>query len=106
VGIRVAISVWPPWSGRRFLPGEAIELVIPDEKREEVSYCFHIVYNAPLNKSNQDRLVTFVEYWEDDPKKKKNTAFQLDYRFGPQAGAVTRVTRKDRTVISKSRILA
>lgn len=51
--------------------GDAIELVIPDEKREKVSHCFRIVYNAPLNKSNQNRRVTFVEYWEDDPKKKK-----------------------------------
>lgn len=55
--------------------GEAIELVIPDEKKEEVSHCFRIVYNAPLNKSNQDRLVTFVEYWEKDPKKKKALHF-------------------------------
>ena len=51
--------------------GEAIELVIGDEKREDVSHCFRIVYNAPLNKSNQDRLVTFVEYWEDNPNKSR-----------------------------------
>lgn len=55
--------------------GEAVELVLPDEKREEVSHCFRIVYNAPLNKSNQDRRVTFVEYWEDNPKKKKTQHF-------------------------------
>lgn len=55
--------------------GAAIELVIPDEKKPEVSHCFRIVYNAPLNKSNQHRLVTFVEYWEDDPKKKKTQHF-------------------------------
>lgn len=51
--------------------GEAVELALPDDKREGVSHCFRIVYNAPLNKSNQDRLVTFVEYWENDPRKKK-----------------------------------
>jgi hypothetical protein len=55
--------------------GEAIELVIGDEKREEVSHCFHIIYNAPLNKSNRDRLVTFVEYWEDNPNKGKEQHF-------------------------------
>jgi hypothetical protein len=51
--------------------GEAIELVIADEKKAEISHCFRIIYNAPLNKSNQDRLVTFVEYWEDNPGKKR-----------------------------------
>ena len=55
--------------------GEAIELVIGDEKRQEVFHCFRIVYNAPLNKSNQDRRVTFVEYWEDNPSKKKEQHF-------------------------------
>ena len=51
--------------------GEAIEVVISGEKKEEISHCFRIVYNAPLNKSNQDLKVTFVEYWEDNPRKKK-----------------------------------
>jgi hypothetical protein len=55
--------------------GEAIELIIGDEKRKEVSHCFHIIYNAPLNKSNRDRLVTFVEYWEDNPNKGKEQHF-------------------------------
>ena len=34
--------------------GEAIVVVIPDETQEAISHCFCIVYNAPLNKSNQD----------------------------------------------------
>ncbi len=55
--------------------GQTIELEIPDEKQEGVSHCFRIVYNAPLNKSNQDLKVTFVEYWEDNPKKKKTLRF-------------------------------
>ena len=55
--------------------GEAIELVIGDEKRKEVSHCFRIVYNVPLNKSNQDRRVTFVEYWEANPNKGKEQHF-------------------------------
>ena len=55
--------------------GEAVELVIGDEKRKEVSHCFRIVYNAPLNKSNQDRRVTFVEYWETNPNKGKEQHF-------------------------------
>jgi len=55
--------------------GEAIELDIGDEKREEVSHCFRIVYNVPLNKSNQERRVTFVEYWEANPNKGKEQHF-------------------------------
>lgn len=54
---------------------KAIQLAIPDEKRGEVSHCFRIVYKAPLNKSNQDLKVTFVEYWEDNPYKKKTLRF-------------------------------
>jgi hypothetical protein len=55
--------------------GEALELSITDEKDDLVTHYFRIVYNAPLNKSNQDRRVTFVEYWEDNPKKKKPLHF-------------------------------
>jgi hypothetical protein len=39
---------------------------IPDEKNTNVTHYFRIVYNAPLNKSNQDCRVTFVEYWEEN----------------------------------------
>ena len=55
--------------------GKAIELSLPDEKDDSITHCFRIVYNAPLNKSNQDRRVTFVEYWEDNPKRKKPLHF-------------------------------
>ncbi len=51
--------------------GRAVELVLPDEKKEEVSHCFRIIYDAPLNKGNQDIRVTFVEYWEENPDRKK-----------------------------------
>ena len=46
--------------------GEAIEVDFPDEKDANVTHYFRIVYNAPLNKSNQDCRVTFIEYWEDN----------------------------------------
>ena len=48
--------------------GKAIELTIADEKNTAITHCFRIVYNAPLNKSNQDKLITFVEYWENNAK--------------------------------------
>ncbi len=48
--------------------GSAIELAIADEKKENINHYFHIVYDVPLNKSNQDRRVTFVEYWEENTR--------------------------------------
>ena len=48
--------------------GEAIELAIDDEKKSDIRHYFRIVHDAPLNKSNQNSLVTFVEYWEHNIK--------------------------------------
>ncbi len=48
--------------------GEATELTIADEKDANITHYFRIVYNAPLNKSNQNRRVTFVEYYEDNAR--------------------------------------
>lgn len=55
--------------------GEATELTIADEQKTDITHCFRIVYNAPLNKSNQDRRVTFVEYWEHNAKTGKIQRF-------------------------------
>jgi len=55
--------------------GAALQVEVPDDEQEGVSHCFRIVYNAPLNKSNQDLQVTFVEYWEDNPRKKRTLRF-------------------------------
>jgi hypothetical protein len=55
--------------------GKAVELIMDDEKNEDIIHYFHIVYDAPLNKSNQDRRVTFVEYWEENTKTGKIQRF-------------------------------
>lgn len=55
--------------------GEVIELTIADEKNDDITHAFRIVYNVPLNKSNQDLLVTFVEYWEHNAKTNKVQRF-------------------------------
>ncbi len=55
--------------------GEAIELDIPDEQKGDISHCFRIVYDAPLNKSNQDCRITFVEYWQHNAKTEKTLKF-------------------------------
>ena len=55
--------------------GTAMELTIADPKNTDITHCFHIVYNAPLNKSNQNRRSTFVEYWEHNAKTGKIKRF-------------------------------
>ncbi len=55
--------------------GEAVELSVADEQKEDIIHYFRIVYDAPLNKSNQDRRVTFVEYWEENTKTGKIQRF-------------------------------
>ena len=55
--------------------GRAVELTMADEKKENINHYFHIVYDVPLNKSNQDRRVTFVEYWEENTKTGKIQRF-------------------------------
>jgi len=55
--------------------GEAVELVMPDEDKAEIVHYFRIIYDAPLNKSNQDLRVTFVEYWQENTKTGKIIRF-------------------------------
>ncbi len=55
--------------------GEAVELTIEDEKNTAITHSFRIVYRAPLNKSHQEKLVTFVEYWEINNKTGKKQHF-------------------------------
>ena len=55
--------------------GRAVELSMPDEKSEDITHYFRIVYDAPLNKSNQDVLVTFIEYWQENAKTGKVLRF-------------------------------
>lgn len=44
--------------------GEATEFSMKDPQNQDITHSFRIVNNAPLNKSNQDTLVNFLEYWE------------------------------------------
>ena len=54
---------------------DVMELGITREEKSHISHYFRIVYNAPLNKSHQDKQVTFVEYWEENSKTSKNQHF-------------------------------
>jgi hypothetical protein len=55
--------------------GEAVELSIPDERNKDIIHTFRIVYDAPLNKSNQDCRVTFIEYLEENTKTERTQYF-------------------------------
>ena len=55
--------------------GEVVEQSLSDEKKKDITHYFRIIYDVPLNKSNQDRRVTFVEYWEENTKTGKIQRF-------------------------------
>ncbi|MFP7753450.1 hypothetical protein ACLG6S_02125 [Thermodesulfobacteriota bacterium B35] len=52
-----------------------MELILPDEENADILHYFHISYDVPLNKSNQNRRVTFVEYWEANTRTGKKQRF-------------------------------
>jgi len=49
------------------------EFSFKDEKDPAITHRFKILNNVPLNKSNQEVLVNFIEYWEYSEKKDKIT---------------------------------
>ncbi|MGB3212287.1 MAG: hypothetical protein WBB19_16415 [Desulforhopalus sp.] len=53
--------------------GEFMELRVTKQDAPHITHCFHVVYNAPLNKSHQDKRVTFVEYWEKTARPGKHS---------------------------------
>ena len=55
--------------------GEVVEITLADEKKKDIAHYFRILYDVPLNKSNQDRRVTFIEYWEESAKTGKVQRF-------------------------------
>ena len=44
--------------------GETTDLIIPDKKDPAIDHCYSFINNVPLNKSNPDVLVNFIEYWQ------------------------------------------
>jgi hypothetical protein len=47
------------------------EFIIKDKNDPDITHRFRILNNAPLNQSNQDLLVNFIEYWEYSEKEQK-----------------------------------
>jgi len=53
--------------------GRALELKVEDNNDPDITHSFRILNGVPLNQSNQDLLVNFIEYWEYSDKAGKVT---------------------------------
>ena len=64
--------------------GRSTKLVIKDPKKPGVRHCFHFINGVPLNKTNKDLLVNFLEYEEVTAKgKKKYFSWVTDFELSP-----------------------
>lgn len=55
--------------------GEATEFAMDDPGNPKINHIFRILNGVPLNKANQDTLVNFMEYWEQDTETGKMQHF-------------------------------
>lgn len=44
--------------------GETTELIVKDDEYPDITHCFSFLNDVPINQSNQDVRVNFLEYWE------------------------------------------
>jgi transposase-like protein len=59
--------------------GQSTELEIVDKENPEMVHRFSFLNRLPLNESNQDLLVNFLEYWEVTPKQVKHFSWVTDF---------------------------
>ena len=59
--------------------GETTELEIVDKENPEIVHRFSFINKVPINKSNQDLLVSFIEYWEIFPDKVQHFSWVTDF---------------------------
>jgi hypothetical protein len=59
--------------------GHTTEFEIVDKKNPEIVHRFSFLNQVPLNESNQDLLVNFLEYWEVTPDKVKHFCWVTDF---------------------------
>jgi len=51
--------------------GRTTEFTLKDKNDPDITHSFRILNGVPLNQSNQDLLVNFIEYWEYSEKEQK-----------------------------------
>jgi len=59
--------------------GETTEFEIVDEENPEMVHRFSFLNQVPINESNQDLLVNFLEYWEITPDKVQHFSWVTDF---------------------------
>ena len=59
--------------------GQTMEFEVADEKNQEMTHRFRFLNQVPLNESNQDLLVNFVEYWEITDVKTRHWCWITDF---------------------------
>jgi hypothetical protein len=55
--------------------GETTEVTVLDNTKSDILHCFSFINGAPLNKSNQNMLVNFIEYWQVNTQTGKTMHF-------------------------------
>ena len=59
--------------------GLTVEIEFADEKYPEIIHRFSFICQVPLNASDQDLSVNFIEYWEVTPKKVQHFSQVTDF---------------------------
>jgi len=59
--------------------GQITEFEIVDEENSEMTHRFSFLNQVPLNESNPDLLVNFLEYWEITPDKVQHFSWVTDF---------------------------
>lgn len=59
--------------------GQTIEFEVADEKNQAITHRFRFLNQVPLNESNQNLLVNFVEYWEITAAKTRHWCWITDF---------------------------
>ncbi len=59
--------------------GQTTQVEFIDKKNNEKTHKFNFINQVPLNASNQDLLVNFIEYWEITPTKTQYFSWVTDF---------------------------
>jgi len=59
--------------------GKTTEFEYIDKEKPDVVHRFRFINHVPLNESNQDLLVNFLEYWEIAPDKTQHFSWVTDF---------------------------
>lgn len=70
------------------------EYACPDKEDSTIPHEFRFINGVPLNQSNQDLPVNFVEYWESSPKGRRHFSWITDFTIAREN--VYQITRGGR----------